>query len=68
MNLKSIIVKSDVFHLVSGVWKTPAERCLMWIGGFRPLELIKVYTKTPFKFIITNILHKPNNEANKIIL
>ncbi|XP_022842259.1 bZIP transcription factor TGA10-like isoform X2 [Olea europaea var. sylvestris] len=42
MNLKSMIVKSDVFHLVSGTWKTPAERCFLWIGGFRPSELIKI--------------------------
>ncbi|XP_059643024.1 bZIP transcription factor TGA10-like [Cornus florida] len=42
MTLKSMVVKSDVFHLVSGMWKTPAERCFMWIGGFRPSELIKI--------------------------
>ncbi|KAK9170075.1 hypothetical protein Syun_002215 [Stephania yunnanensis] len=42
MVLKSMIVKSDVFHLFSGMWKTPAERCFMWIGGFRPSELIKI--------------------------
>ncbi|KAL5983297.1 bZIP transcription factor tga10, partial [Asimina triloba] len=42
MNLKSMIVKSDVFHVVSGMWKTPAERCFMWMGGFRPSELIKI--------------------------
>ncbi|KAG2403446.1 bZIP transcription factor [Vigna angularis] len=41
MNLKSIVAKTDVFHLVFGMWKTPAERCFMWIGGFRPSELIK---------------------------
>ncbi|XP_021281928.1 bZIP transcription factor TGA10 [Herrania umbratica] len=42
MNLKSMVAKTDVFHLVSGMWKTPAERCFMWMGGFRPSELIKV--------------------------
>ncbi|KAF8403874.1 hypothetical protein HHK36_011980 [Tetracentron sinense] len=42
MNLKSMVVKTDVFHLVSGMWKTPAERCFMWMGGFRPSELIKI--------------------------
>ncbi|KAG5555580.1 hypothetical protein RHGRI_006281 [Rhododendron griersonianum] len=41
MNLKSMVAKSDVFHLVSGMWKSPAERCFMWMGGFRPSELIK---------------------------
>lgn len=42
LNLKSMVAKADVFHLVSGMWKTPAERCFMWMGGFRPSELIKV--------------------------
>nr|XP_043637277.1 bZIP transcription factor TGA10-like [Erigeron canadensis] len=42
MNLKSIVAKSDVFHIMSGTWKTPAERCFMWIGGFRPSEIIKI--------------------------
>ncbi|KAK1386677.1 bZIP transcription factor TGA10 [Heracleum sosnowskyi] len=42
MNLKSMLAKTDVFHLVSGNWKTPAERCFMWMGGFRPSELIKI--------------------------
>ncbi|XP_027902524.1 bZIP transcription factor TGA10-like isoform X1 [Vigna unguiculata] len=42
INLKSLVAKTDVFHLVSGMWKTPAERCFMWIGGFRPSELIKI--------------------------
>lgn len=42
VNLKSMVAKTDVFHLVSGIWKTPAERCFMWIGGFRPSELIKI--------------------------
>nr|CAD1825359.1 unnamed protein product [Ananas comosus var. bracteatus] len=36
IDLKSIVVKSDVFHLISGAWKTPAERCFMWMGDFRP--------------------------------
>ncbi|XP_044480458.1 bZIP transcription factor TGA10-like [Mangifera indica] len=42
INLKSMVAKTDVFHLVSGLWKTPAERCFLWLGGFRPSELIKV--------------------------
>lgn len=42
LNLKSMVAKADVFHLVSGMWKTPAERCFMWMGGFRPSELIKI--------------------------
>jgi transcription factor TGA len=41
--LKAVAAKADVFHLVSGMWKTPAERCFMWMGGFRPSELLKVH-------------------------
>lgn len=40
--LKGVAVKADVFHIVSGMWKTPAERCFMWMGGFRPSELLKI--------------------------
>ncbi|CAL9170950.1 unnamed protein product [Musa hybrid cultivar] len=43
--LKSVVTKSDVFHLISGVWMTPAERCFMWMGGFRPSELIKMLSR-----------------------
>ncbi|XP_059669563.1 bZIP transcription factor TGA10-like [Cornus florida] len=42
MNLKGMVAKSDAFHLVSGMWMTPAERCFLWIGGFRPSNLIKI--------------------------
>lgn len=42
MNLKSILLKTDVFHLISGMWRTPAERCFIWMGDFRPSELIKI--------------------------
>ena len=47
--LKGIAAKSDVFHILSVMWKTPAERCFMWIGGFRSSELLKV----SFLFIIS---------------
>ncbi|KAK9153682.1 hypothetical protein Sjap_001162 [Stephania japonica] len=40
--LKRIAAKSDVFHLINGMWTTPAERCFLWMGGFRPSELLKV--------------------------
>ncbi|WOL16041.1 transcription factor TGAL5-like [Canna indica] len=40
--LKAIIAKSDVFHLLNGSWKTPAERCFLWMGGFRPSELVNI--------------------------
>ncbi|XP_043699120.1 transcription factor TGA9-like isoform X2 [Telopea speciosissima] len=41
-HLKAVAAKSDVFHLVTGIWTSPAERCFIWMGGFRPSELIKI--------------------------
>lgn len=40
--LKGVAVKTDVFHLINGMWTSPAERCFLWIGGFKPSELITV--------------------------
>uniref|UniRef100_A0A7N0U7H3 Uncharacterized protein n=1 Tax=Kalanchoe fedtschenkoi TaxID=63787 RepID=A0A7N0U7H3_KALFE len=40
--LKAVAAKTDVFHLITGMWATPAERCFLWMGGFRPSELIKI--------------------------
>ncbi|KAL5984170.1 Transcription factor tga4 [Asimina triloba] len=42
--IKAIVAKSDVFYLMSGMWKTAAERFFLWIGGFRPSEILKVLT------------------------
>jgi hypothetical protein len=43
LSLKGAIARADIFHLLCGVWATPAERCFLWLGGFRPSEAIKVY-------------------------
>ncbi|XP_022152971.1 transcription factor TGA9-like isoform X2 [Momordica charantia] len=40
--LKGEAAKSDVFHLITGMWMTPAERCFVWIGGYRPSDLMKM--------------------------
>ncbi|XP_010269125.1 PREDICTED: transcription factor TGA1-like isoform X2 [Nelumbo nucifera] len=40
--MKGAAAKADVFYLMSGMWKTSAERFFLWIGGFRPSELLKV--------------------------
>ncbi|KAM0940986.1 putative transcription factor bZIP family [Dioscorea sansibarensis] len=40
--LKGVAAKADVFYMLSGMWKTPAERCFMWLGGFRSSELLKL--------------------------
>jgi transcription factor TGA len=41
--LKRVAAKADAFHVLSGMWKTPVERCFMWFGGLRPSEILKVY-------------------------
>ncbi|XP_047338764.1 transcription factor TGA2-like [Impatiens glandulifera] len=40
--LKANAAKADVFHILSGMWTTPAERCFLWLGGFRSSELLKL--------------------------
>ena len=54
--LKSIGAKADVFHMLSGMWKTPAERCFMWLGGFRSSELLKVLYSLIFSFYYLNLI------------
>ncbi|XP_061345536.1 transcription factor TGA4-like isoform X2 [Gastrolobium bilobum] len=40
--MKSAAAKADVFYVMSGLWKTTTERLFLWIGGFRPSELLKI--------------------------
>jgi transcription factor TGA len=40
--IKALAANSDVFYVMSGMWKTPAERFFLWIGGFRPSEVLKI--------------------------
>lgn len=40
--LKAGAAKADVFYLITGMWQTSTERFFLWIGGFRPSELLKV--------------------------
>ncbi|XP_015693210.1 transcription factor TGAL1-like isoform X2 [Oryza brachyantha] len=40
--LKGVAAKADALHVLSGTWRTPLERCFLWLGGFRPSELLKV--------------------------
>lgn len=42
--LKATAANVDVLYLMSGIWKTSAERFFLWIAGFRPSELLKVLT------------------------
>ncbi|KAG8089049.1 hypothetical protein GUJ93_ZPchr0011g28445 [Zizania palustris] len=41
-SFKGDAARSDMFHLITGMWATPAERCFLWMGGFRPSELLKI--------------------------
>jgi transcription factor TGA len=41
-HLRAVLARSDVFHLMIGMWATTAEQCFLWMGGFRPSEIIKV--------------------------
>lgn len=40
--MKTDAAKVDVFYLMSGMWRTSVERFFLWIGGFRPSELLNV--------------------------
>ncbi|TYH65381.1 hypothetical protein ES332_D06G052100v1 [Gossypium tomentosum] len=41
-HIKADAAKADIFYLISGIWRTTAERFFHWIGGFRPSELLNV--------------------------
>ncbi|EYU43565.1 hypothetical protein MIMGU_mgv1a019798mg [Erythranthe guttata] len=40
--MKKDAARIDAFYLVSGMWRSSVERFFLWIGGFRPSELINV--------------------------
>lgn len=40
--MKADAAKADVFYLMSGMWRSSVERFFLWIGGFKPSELINV--------------------------
>ncbi|KAG2605035.1 hypothetical protein PVAP13_4NG122933 [Panicum virgatum] len=43
--LKGAATRADVFHVLSGMWVSPAERFFMWLGGFRSSELLAVLAR-----------------------
>lgn len=61
--IKGTAAKSDIFHLLSGMWKTPAERCFMWLGGFRSSELLKVITTFKHPDTILSLFSCPNTST-----
>ncbi|KAK3135432.1 hypothetical protein QOZ80_5BG0418840 [Eleusine coracana subsp. coracana] len=42
LHLRAVLARSDVFHLMTGMWATSTERCFLWMGGFRPSEILKM--------------------------
>ncbi|MED6131372.1 hypothetical protein PIB30_008961 [Stylosanthes scabra] len=40
--MKADAAKADIFYLISGVWKSSAERLFLWIGGSRPSQLLSI--------------------------
>ncbi|KAG9143753.1 hypothetical protein Leryth_011420 [Lithospermum erythrorhizon] len=40
--MKAEAARADVFYLLSGMWRTPVERFFLWLGGFKPSEIIKI--------------------------
>lgn len=40
--IKNLAASADVFCVMYGLWRSPAERFFLWIGGFRPSEVLKV--------------------------
>ncbi|KAL8171472.1 hypothetical protein V2J09_023276 [Rumex salicifolius] len=66
--LKANAAKNDVFHLLSGMWKTPAERCFLWLGGFRSSELLKLLVSqleplTEQQVVAINSLQESSQQA-----
>jgi hypothetical protein len=56
--LKGVAAKADAFHVLSGMWKTPVERCFMWLGGLRPSEILKVYDLPHLLLLLSELLSK----------
>ncbi|KAL1821836.1 transcription factor TGA1 isoform X1 [Daucus carota subsp. sativus] len=40
--MKADAARCNVFYLMSGMWRTTVERIFLWIGGFRPSEILKI--------------------------
>ncbi|XP_011025631.1 PREDICTED: transcription factor TGA1-like [Populus euphratica] len=40
--LKATAAKADVSYVMSGLWKSSAERFFLWVGGFRPSKLLQI--------------------------
>jgi len=66
--LKAALARSDVFHLLTGAWATPAERCFFWMGGFRPSELLKVCTVPLRAIAMASVRASPPSQRRRAVL
>ncbi|XP_071739923.1 TGACG-sequence-specific DNA-binding protein TGA-2.1-like [Rutidosis leptorrhynchoides] len=41
-NIKKNAAKVDVFSILYGTWMSPAHLSTMWVGGFRPTDMLKL--------------------------
>ncbi|GJM88943.1 hypothetical protein PR202_ga05527 [Eleusine coracana subsp. coracana] len=63
--LKGAAARADAFHVLSGMWKTPVERCFLWLGGFRPSELLKPLTDQQLASICS--LQQSSQQTEKVL-
>ncbi|XAR48599.1 hypothetical protein NMG60_11031474 [Bertholletia excelsa] len=40
--MKADAARADVIYLMSGTWRTSVERIFLWLGGFRPSQLLSI--------------------------
>ena len=45
LEIKKSVAKEDCIQIIYGMWTTPAERCITWVGGFQPSDILKVSTQ-----------------------
>ncbi|XP_071738943.1 transcription factor TGA1-like [Rutidosis leptorrhynchoides] len=41
-NMKKFAIKFDVFSITYGNWMCHTQRCIMWIGGLRPTDMLQL--------------------------
>lgn len=66
--MKADAAKADVFYLMSGIWRTSVERFFLWLGGFRPSELLNVLMPqleplTDGQLMLVNNLRQSSQQA-----
>ncbi|XP_071731614.1 transcription factor TGA2.1-like [Rutidosis leptorrhynchoides] len=57
--VNNIAAKRDALNIIYGVWMKPTERCIMWVGGFRPSDILKLINTHVY---LTDLQSKNINE------